>query len=393
MPTPLKLSKSDVRRRFVNYHLAKTDLRGAFNRLRSVQFDPIAPVGCNHDLVLQSRVPDYKIGDWNKAAYEERFLYDGWDKQACLIRFDGWNIRRVIYDWHRKSFDRIFEDHAYAVDEVRRELTDRGPLLPKEFTFQEKKPDWRGSWHGPNLTKQTLRALWHAGEVMTYGRRGGHHVYDLTERVVPSEWLNAKKPSEEESVRQILLERHHAMGVIRPTAAYEVWSMDARVAQKKLRTEELIGAGELVPVDIEGIKANTVPAFLAHLGEPLIERRVSFIAPLDQLVWDRKMIHQLFGFEYKWEIYVPESKRVWGYYVLPVLFGDEFVARVEFYFRKGSLELKVWHWEAEPPKDSPFWAALDEAAVRFCRYCGAVSVEGNAPKAVLSAFKRAVKQT
>lgn len=384
-----QLSKADVRRGLVGYHLQQADLRGAFDRLRSVQFDPIAPVGCNHDLVLQSRVPDYKIGDWQQATYEERYLYDGWDKQASLVRFEGWPMRRVLYQWHREYFNRIFNEYGYAIDAVLKELRTRGPLLPKEFEFQEKKPDWRGSWHGPNLTKQTLRALWHAGEVMTHGRKGGHHVYDLAERIVPAHLRNAPLLTEDEATRELILDRHRAMGLIRPTAQYEVWSMPTRIPRQQ-RIREVVATGELVGVEVEGVKANVTPEFLAGItGE--VDQRVSFIAPLDQLIWDRKMILHAFGFDYKWEIYVPESKRVWGYYVLPVVYGDQFVARAEFFCRKGTLEIRVWLWETEPAKDSGFWEALEEAATRFCRYCGAKEVTGNGPKRVMAAFRAGIK--
>src|SRR5437762_6367173 len=95
----------------------------AFNRLRSVQFDPIAPVGCNHDLVLQARVAGYKIGDWQKLAYEDRLIYDGWDKQASLVPFEGWPLRRLIYKIHLRWFEKkIFEEHKEAVDLVLKEI-------------------------------------------------------------------------------------------------------------------------------------------------------------------------------------------------------------------------------------------------------------------------------
>ena len=113
------------------------EVRYAFDRLRSIQFDPLAPVGCNHDLVLQARVPGYKVGDWQKLAYEERQIYDGWDKMASLVPFEGWPLRRHIHTVHRQNFEKkIFQDHKDAVDLVLKELTDRGPLMPKDFDFQ-----------------------------------------------------------------------------------------------------------------------------------------------------------------------------------------------------------------------------------------------------------------
>lgn len=168
----LNLSKADVRRALVRHHFVPCATQeDAFERLRSIQFDPIAPVGCNHDLVLQSRVRGYKIGDWQKLAYEDRHVYDGWDKMASLVPYEGWPLRRFIYSVARRSFEkRIFEDHKEAVDLVLKEITDRGPLMPKEFEFQQRREEWKGSWFGPSVTKQTLRALWHSGLIMTAGR-------------------------------------------------------------------------------------------------------------------------------------------------------------------------------------------------------------------------------
>ncbi|MES1147216.1 MAG: crosslink repair DNA glycosylase YcaQ family protein, partial [bacterium] len=97
MRKPLVLRKADVRRALVNYHFTPNTLRGTFEKLKSVQYDPLAPIGCNHDLVLQARVPGYKVGDWQKLAYEERFIYDGWDKQACLVLMDSWPVRRIFH--------------------------------------------------------------------------------------------------------------------------------------------------------------------------------------------------------------------------------------------------------------------------------------------------------
>lgn len=375
----------------VSWHFRQTDLRGAFERLRSVQFDPIAPVGCNHDLVLQSRVPGYKIGDWQELAYAERFVYDGWDKQACLVPMEGWPLRRVFHDLHRPSFRRIFDDHASAVDAVLAELRDRGPLVPKEFEFQERRDDWTGSWFGPNLTKQALRALWHTGEVMTTQRRGGQHVYDLTERVLPPELHASPKISFEESVKGLVLERHRAVGLLRPTASYEVWSFNKVGHIKKAAYDDACAAGTLVPVDVEGTLFYATPAFLNGVGqEP--PREVRFIAPLDQFMWDRKAISHLFGFEYIWEIYVPEPKRRWGYYVLPVLFGDSLVARVEFWCRNGMLEVRCWHWEAGvEPKEVV--DGLTVAAERFFHFASVRDVTFARPvdPVVKGAFRAALK--
>lgn len=343
----------------------------AFERLRSVQFDPIAPVGCNHDLVLQARVKGYKIGDWQKLAYRDRHIYDGWDKMASLVPFSGWPLRRYMYDVGARSFrEKIFEGHKDAVEMVLKEITERGPMMPKDFEFQERREDWKGSWFGPSVTKQTLRALWHAGLIMTSGRKNGQHLYDLTERIVPQALRDIPRLNAEDSIRELVMERHRAMGILRPAAAPEIWSYTILMYNKREAIAELAKRGEIIPVNVEGVQAHATPEFLALLDEPSLKPKVTFIAPLDQFMWDRKMIAHLFGFDYIWEIYTPVAKRKWGYYVLPILFGDELVARAEFWNREGTLELREWHYEAKaPPK--PFYPALQKSLKQFMHYATA----------------------
>lgn len=363
-----------MRRALIRHHFAPCkDQKEAFDRLRSIQFDPIAPVGCNHDLVLQARVPGYKVGDWQKVTYEERYVYDGWDKCASLVPMEGWPVRRVLHERHKqRSFQRIFNEYGDAIDAILKELEVRGPLMPKDCELQEYKEEWKGSWHGPNLSKQVLRALWHTGRVMTSGRRNGHHIYDLTDRIVPAHLYQQPMASEIDAVRELVLDRHRAMGLLRPTASYEVWSY-MYSPERALHIKELTKREEIVPVDVEGMKAHATPSFLKLLDQPSLNPRAIFVAPLDQLMWDRKMIQHVFGFDYIWEIYVPEAKRKWGYYVLPVLYGDSLVARAEFNCRKGVLELREWVFE-DIKVGPDFWKALKKSLKEFMNYCSASEI-------------------
>ncbi len=342
-----------------------------FDRLRSIQFDPIAPVGCNHDLVLQARVSLYKIGDWQKLAYEDRHIYDGWDKMASLVPFEGWPLRRIFYTVHRRWFEeKIFKDHREAADLILKEIIDRGPLLPREFNFQQRREEWKGSWFGPSVTKNILKALWHSGQIMTAGRKNGQHIYDLTERVVPSHLFSQPILDDRVAVRELVLERHRSMGIVRPSAPPEIWSLEVLSYGKIEAMTELVQRGEIVPVEVEGVKAHATPEFLSLLDKPSLESRVIFVAALDQFVWDRKMIKHVFDFDYIWEIYTPVAKRKWGYYVLPVLFGNELVARVEFYCRNGVLEVREWHFEStEVGKE--FYDELKRTMKEFMMYCSA----------------------
>ena len=374
MVPSLSLSKFDARRALVRYHFSPAStVRDVFNRLRSIQFDPIAPVGCNHDLVLQARLLDSKIDDWEQITYGERQVYDGWDKQASLIPFSGWPARRIIHKWHRPGLDHIFVERPYAAEAILNEIRDRGPLMPKDCEFQERNEEWTGSWHGPSVAKQTLRALWHAGLIMTTGRKGGQHIYDLTERVVPGEFYSQSELSDHDALRVLVLELHREMGLLRPTSPVEIWSRHIPSDKRRKAIGELINQGQLIPVEVDGMPTHATPEFLAHLDLPPLEPRVTFIAPLDQFMWDRGMIGHLFDFEYIWEIYTPVVKRKWGYYVLPVLFGNGLVGRIEFWCRKGILEVRGWHYEAVKPGPK-FKSEFRRAIRRFMKYASANSI-------------------
>ena len=368
----LNLSKSDARRLLAHHHFIPGTLRDVFTRLGSVQYDPLNPVGRNHDLVLQARVPGYRVGDWENLAYQERFIYDAWDKQASLVLLHDWPQRRIYHDWHKSWWDeRILRAFPEAIDAVLAELRERGPLSSTAFDYQLHKPEWEGSWYGPKLTKNVLRALWHTGEVMTSGRRNGHHIYDLAEHIVPSEFYGAAPLPEAEMVAWLVRLRHQAVGLLRPNASAEVWSLGISAAARRAMIAQLVQTGDFVPVDVEGVLFHALPETLAGLKQPTPLEQMIFVAPLDQLMWDRKAVEHVFGFDYIWEVYKPVAARKWGYYVLPVFYGDRFVARFDSRLKGNVWELYAWFWEPDVTPGAAMLGALTDAVKRFMAYLGA----------------------
>ena len=368
----MKLSKADARRLLARHHFAPGSLKDVFTRFGSVQYDPLNPVGRNHDLVLQARVPSYRVGDWENLAYQERFIYDAWDKQASLVLMKDWPQRRIYHHWHKSWWDeRILRAFPEAIDAVLAELRERGPLSSTAFAYQLHKPEWEGSWYGPKLTKNVLRALWHTGKVMTQGRKNGHHIYDLTERIVPPELYGAAPIPEPEMVAWLIRLRHQAVGLLRPNASAEVWSLGISAAARRTLIMQLVTEGELVPVDVEGALFHALPEMLVNPDEAVSSERMTFVAPLDQLMWDRKAVQHVFGFDYVWEVYKPEALRTWGYYVLPVFYGDRFVARFDSRLKGSVWEIYAWFWEENVTPDADMLGALTDAVKRFTAYLGA----------------------
>ncbi len=403
MSATAELTPRDSLRASLAYHFAPTDLPGVFARHGSVQFDPLAPLGCSHDLVFAARVGDYRVGDWRAHVYDRRAAYDGWDKQASLVEVDGQPPRRVYHRWHGARWhDEVLSRWPAESDAVLDQLRARGPLEAREVDLEVRVSAWEGSWYGPRLAKRILRALWHGGRVATHHRRHGRHVYDLIERVIPDAVRSVPTPDERQAIRHLVHDRHRATGLLRPTAPAEVWSLKAPATARHEAIASLVDAGELVEVMVGGVRHHAVPAWLEAAAGGAWAPGVRFVAPLDPLVWDRPGLRRVFGFDYRWEVYTPEPERRWGWYVLPVVRRGGFVARIDAALdtlRSGETvwRLRRWWWEdgaetalaAATGGRSAFLAELEAAASAFAHYLGVrrLAAPGGVPRDVASALR------
>lgn len=374
--TTLEWSRARARRFLATYHLTPGDLGTVLDRLGSIQFDPLKPLGCNHDLVLQARVPGYRVDDWQRAAYRDRLLYDAWDKQACLVPPSDWPYRSIYRDYFRSAWQkRILGPYTREVERTLAELAERGPLSSLDFEDQTRVDEWAGSWYGPKLVKQILRALWDSGQVVTHHRVNGRHVYALPQEVIPEEYLCAEPASRRESLRFVMMRRHQTAGLLRQVADWSVWGVRVPATERKEAIAELVAEGQLTPVDVEGERYHLRTADLEWLDQPEPEPRMTFLAPLDSLMWDRRAVARIFGFDYVWEVYKPEGERRWGYYVLPVIYRDALVARMDARVVDGVLRIERWWWEESVEPDNELLGAFARASTEFARYLGAGEVK------------------
>jgi len=394
--TVRSVAPADALRASLAYHFADATVDGVFARHASVQFDPLAPLGCNHDLVFAARVPGYRIGDYANHVYRRRVAYDGWDKQASLVEIAGQPARRRYHVWFGERWRQaVLERWPAEVEEVTAQLRDRGPLDALEVALDTRLSELEGSWYGPRLAKRILRALWHTGRVATSARRHGRHLYDLTERVLPAEVLAAPTPGPEQALATLMLDRHRATGLLRPSASAEVWSMPVPAAARRHAIARLVDDGSLTPFDVAGQRHHAVPGWLDALASGGGIDGVRFVAPLDPLVWDRPGLKRVFGFDYLWEVYKPAVQRRWGYYVLPVVHRDRFVARIDAsreVRHDGEVVWRVerWWWEdgvaGAGELGRSFATDLERAAARFAGYLGAsrAVIRGGVPNTVAS---------
>jgi uncharacterized protein YcaQ len=373
----LHISREEARRFLALYHFKPTDLPGVMERLGTVQYDPLNPVGRNADLVFQARIPGYQVDDWQKAAYTDRILYDAWDKQACLVPVSDWPMRALIREKLRPYHDReILQADAEGAAKILATIDEQGPLSSLEFEDRTRFGE-QGSWYGSTRTKRILRSLWACGELVTHHRKGGRHYYERPQRVIPAQHFETPPLLDEAAYyRWIIMRRYQATGILRPTAEAAIWSACAEASKRKLALAQLVEAGLLTRLQI-GESAGTYyvhTGALKLLDEPLSNPRMIFLGPLDSLLWDRKSLLHIFDFDYIWEVYKPAEQRKWGYYVLPVFYGDRFIARVDSRLEKGVWTLSRWWWEPDITPGADLLDALRTAVEDFLHYLRAEEV-------------------
>ena len=367
----IQISGEQARRFLATYHFSPTDVAGVIDRLRTVQYDPLNPVGRNPDLVFQARVPGYQVDDWQKAAYTERLVYDAWDKQACLVPMGDWPKRALIRERYRPYHDReILENDTEVAASILAAIDAQGPLSSLEFEDRVRIAPV-GSWSGLTRTKRAIRAMWVSGLLVTHHRQAGRHYYDRPEHIIPQEYFQAAPLLDVEAYhRWIVEQRHYATGLLHEVGDPSIWSSCGSAAESGLALAQLVESGVLTPVQVgEKQWPYYMPtSLLKLLDAPLPEPRVIFLGPLDSLLWNRKAIRQIFDFDYIWEVYKPEKVRKWGYYVLPVFYGDRFIARVDSRLEKGVWTISRWWWEPDISLDTNLLDALHMAIENFLHY-------------------------
>ena len=393
MAEPLEISAEHARRFLVRRHLldpprslpaeAASVLR-VVDRLGSLQFDPLEVPGArNHDLVLHARIAGYRrewCDQWLYGEPEERRLIELYNKSLNILPMRELPHYRITWTRLESQYENgILREQAPVAEAILDRILSDGPLSTGAFREHRHAVDW---WWAPtSAARAVMEALFVTGRLGIARREGSRRLYELIERLVPAELL-ARQESEEDAMRHRLLSRYRAVGLTPAAGQAEVMLGTGSVADRRRRTDELVAAGTLIPVQVDGLKA--VQYILAD-EEPILNETaqpessspsaVAFIAPLDPLVWDRRKLRELWGFDYLWEVYTPAAKRRWGYYVLPILFGDRLVGRIEPRFERASPDLRILGIWFEPdfrPMEAPgFVVALRDAIEAYRSFVGA----------------------
>jgi len=327
-------------------------MQRSIDRLGLLQIDSVNVLARAHYLPLFSRLGNYSQALLDRAAWgrkSQRRLFEFWAHEASLLPIDSypllrWRMQRMasIAGEGKGKLHLFRKQKKGFIDEVRREIADRGPLAASDLSNGGKS---RGAWWGWSDGKLAVEWLFFAGEVTTATRRGNfERVYDLTERVLPAEVLKRPTPSPEEAQRELLRQSARALGVATEFDLRDYFRLG--VADTKARLAELEEAGDLLPVAVEGWDR---PAWLdpgARMPRKIEAR--ALLAPFDPLVWERDRTHRIFDFFYRIEIYTPLNKRNYGYYVLPFLLGDRLVGRVDLKADRANGRLVAHAVHVEP---------------------------------------------
>ena len=358
-----------------------------------IQFDPVDSCGKNAELTLQSRVKNFTKQTLSELLYTDRSLVDFPDKNLSIFPTEDWpyfqRYRQAAKDGGR-NFPELEELEKQAIEYIRINGAVSSDDLPMQGSIHwHSSIHWSGVWNGnTNAARAVLEQLYSTGVLIIHHKNGSRKYYDLADKYLPAQLLDSPDPLPDDFAHKKwrVLRRIGAVGLLwnRPSDAWlNIWDMKS--PERIQIFKELLSEGKILAVQVEGISAELYYRAKDHpLLETVLENRdykprCEFLAPLDCFLWDRKLIKALFDFEYSWEIYTPAPKRKYGFYVLPILYGDRFAGRIEAVCQSKTnvlLVKNIWY-EDGVRQTKKLLSEIDKTLKRFARFnqCGSIQFE------------------
>ena len=366
----------------------------AIREMEYLQLDPLQIIARSHDIKLYSRVLDYTPGLWEDVTYRQRRFFDwgGWLAVRPMDELPHW---RVVMRRERDGETRVRDmgrDHAEAVAEMRDILRERGTVSNRDFKMATRTRT--ESYRGRKDSALALYYLWRTGEVMTHHRENFERVYALTETVAPAHLMS--ESDEAETDRFLIKKDISFSGLSRMSRESDAYHRGVPFGKVRGLVESMLADGEIIVVKVDGWKhlhyalgsdakalgdlsAGRVPPAWTPIG-PTTTEEVVFLAPLDP-VSARGRAKVIFDFDYIWEVYKPEDKRRFGYYTLPVLWGDRLVARFDSKLDRATntfVILGFWLEDQGLGEDEAFAEALARGFARFVAFLDAGKLDAGA---------------
>lgn len=349
----------------------KAGTLNAIEHLGYVQIDTISVVERAHHHTLWSRVNDYHK-KYLDDLVEEKKVFEYWSHAAAYLPMRDYRfslMRKNLYATRQLGW--YFNKRAtkFIYDRIKAE----GPLQSKDF--EEKKK--QGGWWNWKESKIALEQLFMEGKLMAAGRKGFQKVYDLTERVLPA-GLNTTPPTEKEYAEYLIRKIIRANGIAAKSEMGYLRPYTKALVAKTLN--QLIEAKEIVPVKVKGIERDVFYSTEANIEDSAIQKvnkQVKILSPFDNSVIQRNRLKNIFGYDYTIECYVPEPKRVYGYFCLPVLSGNDFIGRIDCKAdrQNETLIVKSTHYEKGFKLNSQFKAEFEKELKRFAKFNGCLAIK------------------
>lgn len=351
----------------------------AIEHLGYIQIDTISVVQRAHHHTLWNRNPRYKASQLDQLLSDKQ-VFEYWSHAAAYLPF-----RDYRFSLPRKhALARGDQSHWYKRDErlmklVLKRIASEGPLMAKDFEQPGKKI---GEWQ-TKPAKRALEYLFMQGDLMVPYRVNFHKVYDLTERVLP-EGTDTTLPDPQEYARFLITRFLRANGLGQSTEIAYLLSGTKRLVSATL--QDMVFSGELLQIRVADKLYYALPSSLELLGKPLARSKLKILSPFDNLLIQRNRMKSLFGFDYLIECYVPEPKRRYGYFSLPVLWDGKLVARMDCKTERKASRMHIYHLALEPTvqKIDALLLALRKELESFLQFngCNKLQLHRTSPASV-----------
>lgn len=340
-----------------------------FNNLRAIQYDPQNPCGRNVDLSLQARVKAICPSDYYRWLYDQRKGIEVYDKELTVVPIEDLPLCRGRFPRSRKrKLTDFLKNNEKELKQLIKHVENQGPICSHDLS-ENKQVDI--FWEPTRWSKVALDSLWKIGKLVISFRKNGRKYYDLPHKVYGNKFVWKDQAFKKKLHGEYITRRIKSVGMLPAAGTGTAWLGIGIGKEIKPVVSKLIKQKKLIEIEVDEVKSRYVINssdldLLSGLKKKNSSKKMSFLPPLDNLLWDRKMVKDIFGFEYKWEAYMPVSSRKFGHYVLPMLYGLEFIGRIEPKYNKegGILEIKgFWiepnyKWDKETSQS--FWKYLEE---------------------------------
>ena len=381
------MSKEELRKFLVLYQglyvnntfVNEAGIKDFIKRVGCIQYDPLNVVGRNADLVLQSRIENYDKLMLDNLLYNKRELIDGWDKMMAIYSAEDWPYFNRVRLERKKEVEVVLKhrnsiEAVNYVDTIKEYIEKNGATIPSKIDLGSVD---KGMWGHGKLSSAVMDYMWNIGILGVKEKKNTQKKYDLIERLLQKEIVFKEDPfkNDDDFYKWYFKRRIGSIGAYWDRRG-EGWLgnfVDNTNLRKRI-LNELVEEEELILIKIEDSKENFYirkeDLIVLNKSTSVNENNVRFLAPLDNIIWDRKLTKEVFDFDYTWEVYKPVDKRKYGYYVLPVLYGDKIIARFEPELHRGNgpLIIKNWWWEEDFKVTNDCIYSIKEALDKFCKY-------------------------